>query len=421
MKKFYFLIAAVFFLAWTSAVSAQTPYMTIPDDGTQHLVSDPATWAAPNGQPPNPCNNCIITVLCQLKFTPVSGTLTLFNSKLVVDGGASVEVDESITLVNTAVVVGNDPTTPASVIINDQIYLQGTSTIQLANNNCFLDTRNLAGISPIQGTLVDFASGSILPGIYDFSSDVGAQPDGYYIVLNQFAIGNPGGTVAAAMYTINCGGTGPACARGVIYGPALTQENAAGDFFGFEISTVLPVDLVQFLANRNADETVSLSWSTAQEVNSSYYDVERSADLASWTKLGSVAAKGFSSVTVNYGYKDATPLPGTGFYRLKMVDLDGKFKYSKVISVSSDPSTQALVIYSNPFTDEVRVKVNIAQADNLTLTITDMVGKSYLRQNYNAQAGDNFINLTPSATAQGIYILHIRGNTYDKTVKLLKQ
>ncbi len=104
-----------------------------------------------------------------------------------------------------------------------------------------------------------------------------------------------------------------------------------------------------------------------------------------------------------------------------MVDLDGKFVYSKAISVTTDNSSIPLVIYSNPFSDQIRLKINVSGPQNLFLTVTDMMGKTYIAQSYQAQNGDNFVNLQPSIGSSGMYILRIEGNSYDRTVKLEKQ
>ena len=83
--------------------------------------------------------------------------------------------------------------------------------------------------------------------------------------------------------------------------------------------------------------------------------------------------------------------------------------------------TQALVVYSNPFSDQIRLKVNVSRAQNLTMTVSDMLGKTYLSQSYHAQSGDNFVNLQPAATGSGMYVLRIHGDSYDQTIKLEKQ
>ena len=186
-------------------------------------------------------------------------------------------------------------------------------------------------------------------------------------------------------------------------------------------STTLPVQLVQFLANKASDGSVNILWSTSQEVNAGYFDVERSGDQLGWTKIGTVKAKGNSSTTTDYHLSDRLPLDGTGYYRLKMVDLDSKFKYSKTISVTSESDGRALVIYNNPFSDMIRLKVKVSRAQDLTMTVTDMLGKTYISQNYHALSGDNLVNLPSSITSHGVYILRIHGESYDQTVKLQKR
>ena len=222
-------------------------------------------------------------------------------------------------------------------------------------------------------------------------------------------------------YTINCGGAAPqpACAAGIVYGPAITQS--VSGFVQFVTTTPLPVTLVEFAGRLNPDHTVGLSWTTSLEVNSDYFSVQRSTDGSNWQQLGTVKAKGFSSVSSNYSFTDPTPLNGTGYYRLKIVDQDGKYEFSKVISVSMNDQPVPLVVYNNPFADAIRLKINTAESDNLSLVLADVTGKILIRQTLNTQAGDNLVNLYPTGTAKGVYILTIRGNTYYQTAKLLKQ
>ncbi len=186
-------------------------------------------------------------------------------------------------------------------------------------------------------------------------------------------------------------------------------------------STTLPVQLVQFLALKNGDGSVKLIWATSQEVNAGYYDIERSGDQSAWTKIGTVKAVGNTSTTSNYSFDDKLPLDGNSYYRLKMVDLDAKFKYSKTVSVTVENDSRPLVVYNNPFSDMIRLKVNVTRSQTLVITVTDMLGKVYINQNYHAQTGDNLINLPSSISDHGVYVMHINGESYDQTVKLQKQ
>jgi hypothetical protein len=92
------------------------------------------------------------------------------------------------------------------------------------------------------------------------------------------------------------------------------------------------------LVNFNAvldNNVVNLSWTTAEEINSNHFAVERSADASHWQAIGTVTAKGFSSIAVNYSFIDESPSSGVNYYRLQIVDNDGKYKYSAVKVVRS--------------------------------------------------------------------------------------
>ena len=91
-----------------------------------------------------------------------------------------------------------------------------------------------------------------------------------------------------------------------------------------------------------------------------------------------------------------------------MVDLDDKFTYSKTVTVTTANINQPLVIYSNPFSDEIRLKINVSNPQNLVITVTDMLGETYLSQSYQAQSGDNFVNLQPPIGSSGTIFCELR-------------
>ncbi|HZK64157.1 MAG TPA: T9SS type A sorting domain-containing protein [Puia sp.] len=452
MKKFYLLILTVVFLFSSFFSKAQPPvtYASILSNPSNYTLDDARFWqGSPGVPPPNPCTNCTIVINSDVTVVPDNGTSTstaypspgtpalsdikLDGCILQVNGGVTLTVNTYIELNNSNLLIGSDPTTAATVILNDQADLIGTSTVQLANINCSVNTNNTGTAAngntpnPINGPHTDIGNPitDVNPldrsaGIFGIFAPPDASGYNYSYVLTANGIGKSA-HFYATQYSLNCDGTtSNVCAVGWIYGPAVTSlDPTYGVIFGQ--AATLPVVLVQFLATKNPDATIKLSWATAQEINSSSFDVERSADQGSWEKIGSVKAKGYASTTSNYTFTDQFPLAGNGYYRLKMIDLDGKYEYSKVVFVTSDNISQPLVVYSNPFSDQIRLKVNVDRSQNLTLVVSDVIGKTYLKQSYHAQAGDNLINLVPTGAASGMYVLHIEGNTYDQTVKLAKQ
>jgi hypothetical protein len=450
MKKFYLSIFTAVCLLFTLITQAQpyaTTYQTVPNDGNYHSLTDPASWLPPNGFPPQGCTSCDIIVNCLSTVDFIPGYFQYFliqDSRLTLEPGLSIAFNSGFQLINSKIYIGIDGTSPDTLLVNNtQLLLDDASSIILANPFTYADVRNLKSlpVTGYVGSLVAYfdptptyipgiLTNSVFPGYGPFPGDpLGSMIYQYAYTLTSDGIGSP--EVVSPEYDINCGNApGGFCGPGFVFGPATTTTiidpptvftPASNTRLEFTPSPILPVDLVQFLASMNSDGTVKVSWATAQEQNSNYFDVERSGNQEGWAKIGSVKAKGYSSITSNYSLTDRFPLDGTGYYRLKMVDLDGKFKYSKTVAVSSNQDNRPLVIYNNPFTDQIRLKVNVARGQSLVMTVSDMVGKTYINQTYQAQAGDNFVNLQPNIGSSGMYVLRIHGDSYDQTAKIEKQ
>ena len=454
MKKFYIPIFTSIFLLSSLFSQAQyaNTYTTIANDGAYHSINNPATWIGGlAGQPPVPCTSCLIIVNCLTTLDFIPGYfqyVELINSKVLITPGNSLAINTAFRLTNSTLFVGNTPTAADTLFANAQVDLDATSSITIANGFSYIDATDPKGVGPVsypgnhyaffqnpKNPLIGVFNYPVFPGYGPYFGDPLAVALGgpvvyqYAYTLTQDGIGTP--ESGYAQYNINC--AAPAaqagCQPGQVFGPAttsvvidpVTPTSPGNQHLEFISSTVLPVQLVQFLATKNDDGTIQLSWATSQEQNASNYNVERSGDQSGWTTLGTVKAKGYSSTTTNYKYTDQNPVKGTGYYRLKMVDLDGKFTYSKTVSVTSDNDSRPLVIYSNPFNDQIRMKVNVSRAQNLVMTVSDMLGKNYISKSYQAQSGDNYVNLLPGVGGTGMYILHIHGDSYDQTIKLEKQ
>jgi hypothetical protein len=111
--------------------------------------------------------------------------------------------------------------------------------------------------------------------------------------------------------------------------------------------TSLPVNLVSFDANKS-ETTVKLKWSTSNESNSDRFEILRSQNGSDWKHLDTVVSAGKSEVVRNYTFTDNTPLAGANYYRLKMIDQDETFAYSRIVSVRFMESLIPTFIYPNP-------------------------------------------------------------------------
>ena len=109
----------------------------------------------------------------------------------------------------------------------------------------------------------------------------------------------------------------------------------------------LPVTLVSFSVKAEA-AAVNVNWATTSETNSEKFEIQRSADAKNWNPLSSVAARGESKSKADYHFTDMNPLNGQNFYRLKMIDRNGTFAYSRINSVRLNGEPASVSIYPNP-------------------------------------------------------------------------
>jgi hypothetical protein len=200
----------------------------------------------------------------------------------------------------------------------------------------------------------------------------------------------------------------------VLTGPSLPNAIVAELQNGCTIT--LPVTLARFNGSL-LDNAVSLSWTTTEEAGSSHFDIERSGDTKEFVQLGRVQAKGNSSVTQQYRFLDTKPLAGNNYYRLRMVDADGKFEYSRMISIDNGANSIAFELLGNPTLGrEIKFLLKNENASNVSLF--DLSGKS-VRFSL-SQTGNEFTLKPQSGISSGLYILSLqRGNASTITKKVL--
>jgi hypothetical protein len=135
----------------------------------------------------------------------------------------------------------------------------------------------------------------------------------------------------------------------------------------------LPVELLRFDAENIDNEKVRLTWESANELNFSHYEVERSTDGANFEKINEVQPNS----TLNYEIFDNQPFEGYNYYRLKMVDLDNSFQYSDTESVliENKITTIPFGIFPNPIGVNTNLTVNLGLINNGRLRIYTASGK----------------------------------------------
>jgi hypothetical protein len=362
MKKFYILFFSGILLALTNKVTAQ---YTATATGAW---SNNGTWG-PGTKPASPCSGCTITI----------------------NAGVTVTLDVSIKFTGgTVLTIGSDNTSPAALIIPSSggtsiasgfnillDFASPTTKIVLKNPNVALAA--IPG-GQFDGIFTDIANGTVdvktvgnpnLPAIIVFGNTVAPPP-------------NPGPTQSA------------------IAGPATLTSNGT-----------LPIFLDHFNAVLNGKQ-VDLEWATLVEINGDHFGVERSIDGFNWTNLSNVTAIGNSETKTSYSYVDRFPVTGANYYRLQMMDKDGKYKYSPV-KVVRGAQIKGYSVFPNPARDYVNLTMGVDAPSEITVRLVSASGAVLQERKYNQGAGST-VSIPVFNYPTGNYVLTITGKDGSSSV-----
>jgi hypothetical protein len=342
----------------------------VPDGSDNVTFSNSAKATIQNGQSSTILalifgNNAILTINS-------GGSLTV-NGAFTTNNGTILNIDGNL-VINGDITVNNNLTwnINGSVTVNGNVNVNNNSTFDVNNSGTLNITGNFTG-----GTNTNF------------------QVDGNVNIGGNLTVGN--GSTATGTGTVNVGGS---CSDGTST---------------FCNQGPLPVELVSFEGTEK-ESSIILVWVTASQLNFSHFEIEHSLDGEQWNMLAATQGEGTTSERMEYTYTDDLPGNGKNYYRLRMVDLDGTFKYSPVILVSAEVG-KAIAIIPNPVVDnnmEYRLSFEPAAGDRLA--IYDLTGA----QLYSVEPV-NFSGRVelPTTIKSGTYLVRYKSSTFTKVVRLL--
>jgi hypothetical protein len=196
---------------------------------------------------------------------------------------------------------------------------------------------------------------------------------------------------------------------------------------GIHVSTTwqslnLPVELTSFNAV-SAGKSVELAWSTATEVNNSGFAVERKTATSAYAQVAFVAGNGTSNVGHHYSYTDAVSA-GTYTYRLKQIDHDGKFEYSKAVeaTVGLTPGDYALSQnYPNPFNPTTVITFAVKTDQKASMKVYNMLGQEVMTLFDGVAKADqlNHVQFNASSLSSGTYFYILQTNDTRQVKKMV--
>jgi hypothetical protein len=192
------------------------------------------------------------------------------------------------------------------------------------------------------------------------------------------------------------------------------EYNEAGERILRKQPGALPVTLISFTATKISREvegsTALLNWQTSSETNSDRFAIERSPDGKKWMNIGNVTANGDMNTSSWYSFPDKKPMDGENLYRLKMIDRDGSFTFSRIQSVDFDAQ---ISFYPNPVKDLLKIK----GATTGKVQLINNAGKVVFSSGNIPTEGIDMVNLSA-----GVYLIRITHKDGSSTVrKVVKQ
>lgn len=188
----------------------------------------------------------------------------------------------------------------------------------------------------------------------------------------------------------------------------------------------LPIKLSVFNGYREGLKNI-LAWTTVSEQNNKGFELQRSANGKEFEKIAFIESKanaGNSSAELQYSYVDNKTLDGNNYYRLRQIDNNGKESYSNVVLLKSSKTVKAEItkVYPNPVSDRLNVTLNTVSAEKITVTITDIAGKTISIKNVETTIGDNNLNFNVSNLTKGTYFVKVKtaSNIEIATEKFVK-
>ncbi|MVN76587.1 hypothetical protein GO988_09655 [Hymenobacter sp. HMF4947] len=322
-----------------------------------------------------------------LRYTPAAGFAgNAFFNYLATDNGSPalsslpalytipVGVDTNSQYANTPTKGGNNPYTTGYIIayVTDTNGAQYNTSGAIYNptTGALADATVANGLSTVAGSTNAFlaATGPAGNTANTLPAGVSLNPvTGQLFVSDATKLVN---VTTATTYTVNITTID-------LYGGRTTQPVA------FTIGAYpLPVSLTAFTAKAVQNRDALVNWTTASELNSAYFVVERSLDGTSFTKVGQVAAQGNSVTNTTYTFTDAgigTRTSAPVYYRLQQVDLDGTATYSPVRTVSFTQAAVALSLYPNPAQRTTQLDLSqLPSAATYQVLVLDAVGRQVL-------------------------------------------
>ena len=183
----------------------------------------------------------------------------------------------------------------------------------------------------------------------------------------------------------------------------------------------LPVLLNSFEVNQQGNTNI-IKWVTESEINMKWFDVERSNDGIKFERIGTLLAKRASGLG-NYQFEDKNHIAGYNYYRLKMIDIGGEYKYSFIVRVFTGKwGNNDLLVAPNPVVNNfVIIGSNFSKTEKIKIRLLGMNGKVIITQTEQARPGYNSFKIDNlQQIPAGIYLVEVTDTDGKRVARFIK-
>ncbi len=192
----------------------------------------------------------------------------------------------------------------------------------------------------------------------------------------------------------------------------------------YEDTTYVPVELI-FFEGKPGNGKIFLTWQTATETNNYGYEIEKSIDNKNWVRIGFVSGQGTTTEPQSYSFIDSDISSEIQYYRLRQVDYNGSYNYSKIIIINSGleiPSFYLFQNYPNPFNGRTIVTYAVPVRSLINISLYNIIGEK-IAVLINAEKDEGIYKLTldDSKLSSGIYFIRMETRTgYSSVIKIVQ-
>lgn len=341
----------------------------------------------------------------------ISGNATI-NANLVIHPGGKVVVEGSVTVQNSNyLTIGTSAAPPpyADMVIYQNLIQQSSGDVTINRN----------GRLAVFGNVTDSGGGGTFMRVNNggqvyIHGNITYSGGGSFVQNNNTT--NPYGLYVNGTAS-STGGGGSITSNIGDQNTMFTTNPAFASWVASQPNSPLPVTLLSFNLRKADERKVVAEWSTSAETDFDYFELERSADGASFHVIGRIQGAGYNTQTVHwYSFTDTDPLSGINYYRLKAVDLNGSYEYFNVLSITVNAS-RSFVLYPNPANGEaVKAHLNFEPSSDDLITVRDVAGQVIFRQRAILLHNNSVLT---EGLKPGVYMVTYQSKDFTRTERLI--